>query len=233
MPYSTKSLKPSAQAEYDLVSAILDGRFPAGTKLPGERELATQFGVTRPTLREALGRLHRDGWIHIQHGKPTEVRDFQEEGGLGVLHGLIQTGKIQHFKYVENLLEVRRAMAPFYTRAAVTKYPEKVSEVCTKGLSLDNTLEAYLQYDWELHHALTCISENAIFTMILNGFKDLYFMLAEPYFEVEVARQVSRHWYTSLRQAALSHKPDEAEKLTVEVMDHSLHIFKQIQGAIT
>jgi GntR family negative regulator for fad regulon and positive regulator of fabA len=233
MPDSSKSLKPSAQAEYDLVSAILDGRFPAGSKLPGERELATQFGVTRPTLREALGRLHRDGWIHIQHGKPTEVRDFREEGGLGVLNGLIQTGKIQHYKYVENLLQVRRAMAPFYTRAAVMKHPEKVSEICADGLRLEDSTKAYMEYDWRLHHALTQISENTIFTMILNGFNGLYFSVAEPYFQVDVARQVSRHWYLSLRQAALSHKPDEAEKVTIDVMDHSLHIFKQVQGVVT
>lgn len=233
MPDSSKSLKPSAQAEYDLVSAILEGRFPAGTKLPGERELATQFGVTRPTLREALGRLHRDGWVNIRHGKPTEVLDFQQEGGLGVLHGLIQTGKIQHLKYVENLLEVRRAMAPFYTRSAVAKHPEKVSEICAEGIQLDDDAASFMQYDWRLHHGLTCISENAIFTMILNGFKGLYFSLAEPYFQVPVSRELSGQWYQGLRQAALSHQPDVAEKITIDVMDHSLHIFRQVQGVAT
>jgi GntR family transcriptional regulator, negative regulator for fad regulon and positive regulator of fabA len=59
--------------------------FPPGSNLPGERELAVQFGVTRPTLREVLQRLERDGWIEIRQGKPTRVRDYWQEGNLAVL----------------------------------------------------------------------------------------------------------------------------------------------------
>ena len=55
--------RPRAHAESVLLAAILDGTFPPGTTLPGERTLAAQLGVTRPTLREALQRLARDGWL--------------------------------------------------------------------------------------------------------------------------------------------------------------------------
>ena len=50
--------KPSAYAEHSLTAAILDGTFPPGSTLPGERVLAVDLGVTRPTLRE---RIHRYG----------------------------------------------------------------------------------------------------------------------------------------------------------------------------
>ena len=56
-----------------------------------ERELAGQLGVTRPTLREALQRMARDGWIKIQHGRSTRVRNFWREGNLGVLSGIART----------------------------------------------------------------------------------------------------------------------------------------------
>jgi len=68
--------KPAEMAESRLLEAILSGHFPINSNLPGERELAAQIGVTRPTLREALQRLARDGWLDIQHGKPTRVRDY-------------------------------------------------------------------------------------------------------------------------------------------------------------
>jgi GntR family transcriptional regulator, negative regulator for fad regulon and positive regulator of fabA len=44
--------------------------------------------VTRPTLRETLQRLERDGWVEIHQGKPTRVRDYWKEGSLGVLNTL-------------------------------------------------------------------------------------------------------------------------------------------------
>ncbi|MFW9609949.1 MAG: GntR family transcriptional regulator, partial [Aquaspirillum sp.] len=41
----------------ELENMILAGRFKAGEKLPPERELATRFGVSRPSLREAIQKL--------------------------------------------------------------------------------------------------------------------------------------------------------------------------------
>ena len=38
----------------ELRAAILAGRYPAGRRLPAERELAEQFNVSRPTIREAV-----------------------------------------------------------------------------------------------------------------------------------------------------------------------------------
>ncbi|HSD88506.1 MAG TPA: GntR family transcriptional regulator, partial [Kofleriaceae bacterium] len=40
-----------------LLSEIVGGNYPAGLRLPAERELARQMGASRPTLREALRRL--------------------------------------------------------------------------------------------------------------------------------------------------------------------------------
>jgi len=56
-------MKPAELAENRLVEAILEGTFPINSSLPAERELAEMLGVTRPTLREVLQRLSRDGWL--------------------------------------------------------------------------------------------------------------------------------------------------------------------------
>ncbi|TDO51691.1 DNA-binding FadR family transcriptional regulator [Kribbella sp. VKM Ac-2527] len=55
--------RPRDQVEQQLREAILDGHFGQGDKLPPETELAQQFGVSRPTVREALGALVSAGLI--------------------------------------------------------------------------------------------------------------------------------------------------------------------------
>ena len=55
--------RPRDQVESQLREAILNGHFAQGDKLPAETELASQFGVSRPTVREALGALVTSGLI--------------------------------------------------------------------------------------------------------------------------------------------------------------------------
>lgn len=55
--------RPRDQVEKQIREAILAGHFGQGEKLPAETELAAQFGVSRPTVREALGALVSAGLI--------------------------------------------------------------------------------------------------------------------------------------------------------------------------
>lgn len=76
---------PASFAEKYIVRSIWENKFPPGSILPAERELSELIGVTRTTLREVLQRLARDGWLKIQHGKPTRVNNFWETSGLNIL----------------------------------------------------------------------------------------------------------------------------------------------------
>ena len=87
-------LRPARYAEHRLITSVLNGTYPPGAKLPNERALSVELGVTRPTLREMLQRLARNGWLTIRQGKPTVVNDYRLTGGHGRLehpggpHGL-------------------------------------------------------------------------------------------------------------------------------------------------
>jgi DNA-binding FadR family transcriptional regulator len=52
----------------DVASKIAQGEFPVGERLPSERELALAFGVSRPTVREALFALELDGLVEVRKG---------------------------------------------------------------------------------------------------------------------------------------------------------------------
>lgn len=56
-----------------VVEAILRGDFAPSGKLPTEGELASGFGVSRPTVREALSRLRSDGVIDSRRGAGSYV----------------------------------------------------------------------------------------------------------------------------------------------------------------
>jgi len=221
--------KPAELTEKRLIDAILNGRFPINSHLPGERELAAQLGVTRPTLREALQRLARDGWLEIRHGRPTRVRNYWEEGNLGVLGALSTRPQKLSPEFIPQLLEVRKLLAPTYTRLAVANNPEKITSLLPEYQDLEDEACVFAVADFELHRQLTIASGNPIFTLILNGFKDLYHNMARIYFAQAEARASSRRYYRTLAAAVQERDLDRVETLTREVMEASLAIWRSLQ----
>ncbi len=226
--------KPAQLVEDRLVRAILDGTFPADSTLPGERDLAQQLGVTRPTLREALQRLAGDGWIEIHHGKPTRVRDVWTEGNLTVLAALVRHQAVMPATFVPQLLEVRGALAPIYGRSAVVHNAGGVVATLNDILGhLSDTPESFASADWRLHHQLTVLSTNPVYTLMLNGFAGFYEDMATLYFCLEDSRASSRQFYHDLREAARAGDPDAAEAVVHDVMQRSITLWERAAAAMT
>jgi len=80
---NSDSLKTlSKDVSEKLIKQIINGVYPAGSKLPTEREMAKKFQVTRSIVREALKRVETLRLINIRQGSGAEVQDFTATGGL-------------------------------------------------------------------------------------------------------------------------------------------------------
>src|SRR5512146_2152180 len=71
-PINYKSLVESAAGK--LAASMLDGSLATGAQLPPERELMSQLGISRSTLREALKSLEDDQLIESRRGVGWFVR---------------------------------------------------------------------------------------------------------------------------------------------------------------
>jgi len=222
--------RPAELTEQRLLQAVLGGEFPPGSTLPGERELAASLGVTRPTLREVLHRLARDGWFDIQQGKSTRVRDYWREGNLNVLGTLVRHSEQLPDDFVPNLLAVRLSMAPAYSRTAVERAADQVVALLAGYADLEDSAERFAQADWDLHRGLTLACGNPVFTLILNGFAEFYIQMACLYFVQPQARAASRAWYADLLVAARASDGDAAERATRRVMLESIELWHAKNG---
>lgn len=75
---------PQYKKVYEVVrKSITDGLFKTGDLLPSENELCKVHGVTRPTVRKALGRLENEGFIKKHQGKGSIVKGTPK--GIGIL----------------------------------------------------------------------------------------------------------------------------------------------------
>lgn len=220
--------KPGEITEARLIRAILDDTFPINSRLPSERDLAALLGVTRPTLREAMQRMERDGWLEICHGKPTRVRDFWTEGNFGVSIALARHQDPLPTDYVLNLLDVRVLLCPTYTRQAVEKNGAAIAEFLTRAETLEDNAEAFAEYDWQLHWRLTVSSGNPFFTHFVNSVHSLYTLLGNRYFSVKLARDHSTGFYNHLREFAGNGDGEKSEALARQVMTESRALWVEL-----
>ncbi|MDW6092638.1 fatty acid metabolism transcriptional regulator FadR [Vibrio rhizosphaerae] len=152
-----KAKSPAGFAEKYIIESIWNGRFAPGSILPAERELSELIGVTRTTLREVLQRLARDGWLTIQHGKPTKVNQFMETSGLHILDTLMTLDAENATSIVEDLLAARTNISPIFMRYAF-RLNQAQSEKTIKRVI--GSCEALLDADsWEQFMADSPYSE--------------------------------------------------------------------------
>jgi GntR family transcriptional repressor for pyruvate dehydrogenase complex len=101
-----KPKKVSTQIADQIRTSILSGEFSPGDKLPPERELAEMFGVSRPSVREALNVLASSGLVMSYQGGGTVVLSLVETTGTNSLSELI---RVQQDRALD-VIEVRKCM---------------------------------------------------------------------------------------------------------------------------
>lgn len=224
---SSKPIKPAQHAEYQLMTSILDGKYPPGTPLPGERELSQQLGITRPTLRETLHKLAAEGWISIQHGKQTVINDYWKTGGLRLLSTLIKYTVNLPSGFILNLLEVRGVIFPALARAAAKNDPKALLAHLKTADILTDEPESFMDYDWKLQSIIAIKSGNPVWTLLLNDFAPVFENMAEKYFSSAKNRTLSRVYYKELTKA-LSMDGDTVEAVVKSALKHSTNAWKEL-----
>lgn len=221
--------RPGEYAEEQIITGILDGTYAPGTVLPAERVLSDTMGITRPTLRETLQRLGREGWVHIRHGKPTRVADFWATGGLGLLGTLARYGEHLPERFITHLLEFRAVILPPAAAAAARNDPDALRGLLREAPSPGHAPEQWVAFDWRLQRRLCQLSGNPLFVLIINDFKDLYHQLAPAYFATTAARRASSSFYKALN-AALIASPGDTADVVASAMNESIRIWHQMEA---
>ncbi|MGC6405433.1 fatty acid metabolism transcriptional regulator FadR [Bisgaard Taxon 45] len=207
-----KAQSPAGLAEEYIVRSIWNNHFPPGSDLPAERELAEKIGVTRTTLREVLQRLARDGWLNIQHGKPTKVNNIWETSGLNILEVLVRLDSTKLPSFISNILSARTNISAIYIQKAFKVEPQKSLEAFQNLDTLADTAEAYTNFDYDLFRKLAFASDNPVYGLILNSLKGLYTRVGLFYFANPSARELAKRFYLSLKNLCQTQQVNDVKE---------------------
>jgi DNA-binding FadR family transcriptional regulator len=180
----TRVQNTSERVFADLLQAVVAGRYAPEEKLPRQRELAADLGVTLQSLREALKRLEQIGVVETRHGDATRVRDWRAHGTLDVLAHLGPA-------VLGDLLEARSLMLREMAGLAAERRdaPRARAIVALAGrFSHAQDARAAAELDFAFFTEVAEAAGNLVFLLILNGIRGVYF---EHLDELPVAADVA------------------------------------------
>ena len=110
---------------------IVTRRLPDGSRLPSEKELSEQFGVSQPTVREAVRALETMGLIEVLHGNGTFVRSQGDYALASALQTLLQLENVN----IMEVLAVRQVLGRYSVEQAAVNASEADLEAISAACS--------------------------------------------------------------------------------------------------
>jgi GntR family transcriptional repressor for pyruvate dehydrogenase complex len=167
-----KPKKVSVQIAEQIRSSILAGEFAPGDKLPPERELAEMFGVSRPSVREALNLLASSGLVMSYQGGGTVVKSLVETSSANPLSELI---RVQQDRALD-VIEVRKCMESWTAwYAAERALPDDIRrmEEIIAGMKLNLELKQPSEdLDANLHIVIARATHNIVWLHLMQSIFD-------------------------------------------------------------
>lgn len=152
-----------------MLETILSNRLNVGDRLPSERELGEQFGVSRTVVREAVRALVAKGVIEVRSGSGLRVAAVNSAAVRESMSLFLRGGEIDFEKVheVRSLLEVH--IAGLAAERATSEDVAKLREIHAQMVRDADDVESAAQDDLEFHRRIALSTHNELFLVLMDS----------------------------------------------------------------
>jgi GntR family transcriptional repressor for pyruvate dehydrogenase complex len=193
--------------------SIQKGNLKTGDKLPAERDLAEQFGVSRTAVREAVKALREKGLVEAFPGRGTFIMESTSHTMRLSLDRMLKTSPGEGSKY---LAEVREIIEPEIAAMAATR--AEADDLATMRESvtvMDDAKkepEAYIEADLDFHLALAEAAGNPIILSLIDSIVGLLREQRMGIFQVDGGPERGQYHHKKILEAVEHRDPAGARE---------------------
>ena len=232
-PLRAESLKEVFISRFE--DLILTGRLAIGQKLPPERELALQLGVSRPVVHEGLLDLAVKGLVTMKPRVGTVVNDYRTQGSLAILESLVKfrQGTLDP-GLLKSLIDTRALVEVETARLASLNRTEEHLALFHEILALEKALtptgiEEITRIDFEFHHLIALASGILVYPLLVNSFKPVYTAFTALFFSDPTVLPATFVFHEKLVEAVEGRDRRKAVRIMTEVLAHGEdHLLKTV-----
>jgi GntR family transcriptional regulator, transcriptional repressor for pyruvate dehydrogenase complex len=205
------------------------GELRPGDRLPAERELAVQLGVSRPSVRAGLRSLSAIGVLQTRHGAGTFITDGPPTLGseplsfLAALHGFTR----------DEMFEARRALEVGVAGLAAERANDEqiatIAEEITGMFAALDDPQTFLIHDIRFHRSVAEASGNPILASLVEMVSALFYEQRRKTAQHGRDLKESAHLHRAIYHAIRAHDPKRASA----AMSEHLSVAQQAQALET
>jgi GntR family transcriptional repressor for pyruvate dehydrogenase complex len=199
------------QIVQQIEESIRKGELAEGSKLPAERELAQQFGVSRTAVREAIKALQEKGLVDAFPGRGTFVTAGTSSSLRRYLDGVIKSSDSDGLAH---LAEVREILEPEIAALAAERADEQdlaaLREACAVMDNAEQDADAFVEADLDFHLALAEAAANPIVLSLIDSIVGLLREQRLQIFRVRGGPERGQCHHKQILEAIERHDPQEA-----------------------
>lgn len=219
---SERQLTTSEEVVRRLREMIHAGDLKPGDRLPPERDLARQLGVSRPTLRAGIRTLAAVGVFHSRQGAGTFVAEADASPALDAnplrlmasLHGFSSD------EMFETRIALEMAVAELAAKRASGDHIATMAEEVAEMFASLEEPEEYLVHDMRFHQTIAAASGNRILTALMNMVATILFETRSKTVHLALDLKESAEMHRQIYRAIRAHDPEAAGNA---MREHLLH----------
>ena len=158
-----------------LQGMILSGELALGQKLPAERELCRQMGVSRAVVNGGIAELSRQGFLEVLPRQGTYVTDYRRYGTMETLMAIMDyNGGTLGREEIRSILEVRWGLEQMALRRVIDYASDEDLERLGPFVDALGKLPTAAQaadIAFRFHHEMTLMGGNHILPLIYTSFQ--------------------------------------------------------------
>lgn len=193
----SERLKLYQRVAHEIEEAIRAGRHAPGSRLPAERDLAEHFGVSRPTVREAMIALEIRELVEVRHGSGVYVTEMLPAGEASAPE--LDVGA---FELVEARLMFEGEAAALAATVMSGEELARIGGILERMEALDPASAQELELDREFHMA---IAEGTHSTLVAQTIEHLW--------DLREQSTLCRHMFAQAHRMGITPRPHEHRRI--------------------
>jgi len=200
---SLRSARLYEQLAEKLRDQIVKGELKLGQKLPTEREIAAQYGVSRNVVREAVRTLANDGLVQARQGSGVYVADGASRALSDSIELAITLGDAT--RKFGHLTEIRQLVEPGVAALAAERATSQDLELLRKEVAVmedaANDVQKFITADHRFHVAIAKASGNPLVPAMLDPIVELLHEQRQRLFFVEHSASTAQDFHRQILAA--------------------------------